>query len=68
MRCAVPFCEHGAIGPDNAGWICADHYRLVDKLLKKLFNRALDAGNDALAQRHFDRMVVQATERGAGIA
>ena len=68
MRCQVPFCERGAVGPDNAGWICADHYRLVDKLLRRLFDRAIDAGDDALARRHFDRMVAQAIERGAGIA
>lgn len=82
IRCVVPFCRRTAgqrkhwrpITADTQ-WLCGDHWRLVDKRLRRLVRKA---------QRHFhavgtdralkldlwlwDRCKRQAIERGMGIA
>jgi hypothetical protein len=41
LRCCVPFCRRARLGNEaEEEWICPQHFRLVDRRLHALYNKA----------------------------
>lgn len=70
QQCIVPFCKHTRkIDAAHSEWICAEHWKLVPRRIKRL-KRAAKARNKSPAVQHFIwRMCKRwAIERAGGIA
>ena len=66
LACLVPGCRHTTARPFRE-WICADHWRLVDRRMKQLRRRAERRGRLAIARWFWENIKRQAIERAAGI-
>ena len=41
LACVVPFCRRTTARADFDEWICGDHWRLIDKVLRQVYGRHL---------------------------
>lgn len=60
LQCCVPYCERSTGRfPDSSEWICAEHWRLAPKRLKRVLFRArrhLKAGRDEVHNRRVNAL------------
>lgn len=78
IQCCVPFCPctRKNVSAEYCEWICGDHWRLVDKARRRVWERARKrwrrfgppVSADAISSRLWAALKRQAIERAAGIA
>lgn len=71
--CLVPFCRRTRTSPadDDLEWICPDHWRLVGKAMRRVYQRAVRADRtrrSPRARRLWRRCRSAAIEAAGGIA
>lgn len=66
--CAIITCDHKEPQLEDGQHICGEHQRHIPKKWKRVMSSARKAGNHALCDKIYARMVRFVTERMAGIA
>lgn len=67
IACVVPGCRRGRAGGKFPEFVCATHWPLTDRRVRRLMFRARRRANHALAAQCWTKLKRQAIERAAGL-
>lgn len=59
LPCCVPFCKRTTKAGRFAEWVCADHWRIIPLMRRRLYARLLKRGRGSLIWPQLKREIIE---------